>query len=132
MRYLLLLLLLSACCAPDIYVEIADSPDGWQQGLMYRAALAQDHGMLFVFPGSDMRSFWMKNTEIPLDMIFLDENMVVINVEPASPCVSDPCPLYNSAAPARYVLELNQGASERFGIRKGKILAECCSGLCVE
>ena len=95
-------------------VEIASTPLQQQYGLMFVTALADNQGMLFVFPKAAMRSFWMKNTLIPLDMLFFDEAGVLVN------SIADVPPRTLSArrsiAPARYVLELNGGSMARFGI----------------
>jgi uncharacterized membrane protein (UPF0127 family) len=67
-----------------------------------------------------MRSFWMKNTKIPLDMLFFDKDLKLISVQhSAPPCLGDPCPGYSSGAPARYVLELNAGQAKMLGATPG-------------
>ena len=82
--------------------------------------LTLDHGILFVFDDDALRVFWMKNTKIPLDMLFLDADGKLISVQAnVPPCVADPCPGYSSGAPARYVLELNAGESEKLGLSSG-------------
>lgn len=96
-----------------IYAEIADSPDEWQKGLMYRESLEENSGMLFVFPEEVPRSFWMKNTKIPLDAIFVSANLTVVNVQTMEPCYEDPCRNYESNGPAKYVLEVNKGVAEK-------------------
>ncbi len=96
-----------------IFAEIADSPDEWQKGLMYRESLAENGGMLFVFPEEAERSFWMKNTKIPLDAIFVSANLTVVNVRTMEPCYEDPCRSYGSSGPAKYVLEVNKGVAEK-------------------
>ena len=93
-------------------VEIADEPAEWTQGLMYRTSLPQNHGMLFDFGKEAPRNFWMKNTKIPLDMIFIGENKQIVQITTqAQPCTSEPCQTYSSP-PARYVLEINAGFSK--------------------
>lgn len=90
-------------------LEIADTPQEQEQGLMYRENLADDQGMLFIFPQAKKVNFWMKNTLIPLDMIFLDEDLKVVHVENAVPCPSKDgsnCPLYTSPQAVKYVLEI--------------------------
>ncbi|MEK6967515.1 MAG: DUF192 domain-containing protein [Nanoarchaeota archaeon] len=100
--------------------EIADSPAEQQQGLMFRESLPANKGMLFVFNDSEPRTFWMKNTKIPLDMIFIDANWRVVSVvKTATPCISDPCQLYNSTKPAKYVLEVNAGEAVEKGVKVG-------------
>ncbi|MGA9343035.1 MAG: DUF192 domain-containing protein [Rhodanobacteraceae bacterium] len=100
--------------------ELAESDSARERGLMYREHMAPDHGMLFVFPDSAMRVFWMKNTKIALDMLFFDDQRKLISVQRrVPPCRSDPCPLYPSAGPARYVLELNGGQAEKLDVKPG-------------
>jgi len=93
-----------------VYVEIADEPHERNQGLMFRDSLKLDRGMLFVFDDERMLSFWMKNTLIPLDMLFVDADFRIVDIkENVPPCKEDPCPNYPSKKPAKYVLEVNAG-----------------------
>lgn len=93
----------------EVIVEIADDLDEQAQGLMYRTSLETNHGMLFVFTGLFPRIFWMKNTNIPLDILFIDETGVIVDIkEHFQPCVVDPCERYTSL-PALSVLEVNAG-----------------------
>ena len=104
-------------------VELALTRDEQMRGLMFRESLADDHGMLFIFPGEAPRSFWMKNTRIPLDIFYFDEELKLVSVaRNARPCVAPPCVGYPSAGPARYVLELNAGAAARLEVRQGDLL----------
>jgi uncharacterized membrane protein (UPF0127 family) len=101
-------------------IEIAEDADSRAHGLMDRTEMAADHGMLFVFQDDAMRSFWMKNTKIPLDMLFFDKDLKLISVQHSvPPCLGDPCPGYSSGAPARYVLELNAGQAQMLGATPG-------------
>ena len=101
-------------------VEIADEPDEQRQGLMFRDEMPRDHGMLFIFDREQPRSFWMKNTRIPLDIIYFDaERRLVSVVENARPCRTAQCPGYPSAGPAQYVLELNAGEAGRLDLEPG-------------
>jgi uncharacterized membrane protein (UPF0127 family) len=101
-------------------VEIAEDDASRAHGLMDRTEMPEDHGMLFVFQDEAMRGFWMKNTKIPLDMLFFDANRKLISVQHrVPPCVADPCPAYSSGAPAQYVLELNAGQAEKLGVTSG-------------
>lgn len=113
----LLLLLLIACSAPSVsfdsgdsfFVEVADSPDEHARGLMYRDSMPSGRGMLFVFQDEQPRAFWMKNTKISLDMIFIASNGTVVEVKRGvPPCVEDSCVAYRSP-PAKFVLEVNSG-----------------------
>lgn len=103
-----------------IGVEIAADDASRAHGLMDRTSMPDDHGMLFVFPDSAVRTFWMKDTLIPLDMLFLDaRGKIVTLLRDVPPCKADPCPIYPSTQPARYVLELNGGGAARLGAREG-------------
>lgn len=102
-------------------VEIADEPDEWRRGLMERPTLAPDAGMLFIFPDVAPRSFWMMNTLIPLDMLFIDADGRILNIASNVPPCQPPrrCPSYRSARPAKYVLEIVGGRAQAMGIRAG-------------
>jgi uncharacterized membrane protein (UPF0127 family) len=102
-------------------VEVADTPETWEHGLMERTALAPNAGMLFIFPDVAPRTFWMMNTLIPLDMLFIDADHRVINIqENAQPCAAPRrCPTYNSTAPAKYVLEIPGGRARALGVKAG-------------
>src|SRR3989338_2758642 len=90
--------------------EIADTPAEQEQGLMFRQSMPLNRGMLFVFKDQQPRLFWMKNTLIPLDMIFIDANWRVVKlIQSAEHCKEDTCPTYDSERPAKYVLEVNSG-----------------------
>jgi len=106
----------------SITCEIASTPKELSEGLMNRQELPEDKGMLFIYEIPQNRSFWMKNTLVSLDIIFLDEEGIVINVESADiePSVSDnELKRYNSTSPAQFVVEINQGLSTLYGIGKG-------------
>ncbi len=103
-----------------IFVEIADEQDERVRGLMFRKELCETCGMLFVFPSSEKYGFWMKNTLIPLDMIFIDEAGTIVDVLSAEPCVEDPCPSYSPQKEATYVLEVGAGVAERVGADIGR------------
>lgn len=100
-------------------VELALTSRSQMNGLMHRYILPQNAGMLFVFAKEAPRSFWMKNTKIPLDIIYIDGKGVVVDIVKAVPCIADPCPSYPSKAPAQYVLELGKNESDRLGIEIG-------------
>ena len=102
-------------------VEIATTDAAREHGLMKHTHMAAGHGMLFVYPDAQPRYFWMKDTLIPLDILFFDAQRHLINVSADTPpCKADPCPTYASAAPAQYVLELNAGIVKRLGIKTGE------------
>ena len=104
-------------------VEIADTPETRARGLMFRDSMDADHGMLFLFDRADPQAFWMKNTHIPLDILYFDENYKLVSMqERVPPCRSDPCSVYPSTGPAKYVLELNSGTAEKLGVKAGDVL----------
>lgn len=105
------------------YVELATTPEEQALGLMFREQLEDDRGMLFIFPVERMRSFWMKNTRIPLDIFYFDSDLKLINVvENARPCKTRNCQPLLSTAPALYVLELNAGKAAELGVHPGDVL----------
>lgn len=110
-----------ACFGDSCFtVELARTQEEHSLGLMFRESLEQDRGMLFVFEENGNYSFWMKNTLIPLDIIWIDENNKVVFVyKKAQPCREDPCPSISPGSEARYVLEINAGAARGAGIAPG-------------
>jgi uncharacterized membrane protein (UPF0127 family) len=106
-----------------ISVELADTDDRRALGLMFRDTLPDSQGMLFIFPGEARRSFWMKNTRIPLDIFYFDSRLSLVSVsENTPPCRTQICPTYPSDGPAKYVLELNAGKAEELGVESGDVL----------
>jgi uncharacterized membrane protein (UPF0127 family) len=104
-------------------IEIAESSEKRSRGLMYRENLDQNSGMLFIFDQEKEYSFWMKNTLIPLDIIWLNKDMEVVYIEEnVQPCKKDPCRRYKPNKLAKYVLELNAGQTEKVGIKIGNKL----------
>ena len=97
-------------------IEIAKTSSQRQQGLMFRESLDIREGMLFVYPRSGNHRIWMKNTLIPLSVIWLDGNETVIEVKNLPPCKLDPCPIYGVSKPAKYIIELS---AEVTGIKSG-------------
>ncbi|WP_158882906.1 DUF192 domain-containing protein [Rhodanobacter sp. L36] len=103
--------------------EVVTDEAGREYGLMNRTTLTQDHGMLFVFPDAAPRGFWMKNTLIPLDILYFDTNRRLVSTQKnVPPCKADPCATYPSKGPARYVLELSAGTASRIGAQSGDVL----------
>src|SRR5688572_20285706 len=102
-------------------VEIADDDAERERGLMFRDRMAADRGMLFIHEDDAPRAYWMKNTRIPLDILYFDANRRLVSVQrDVPPCsLGDNCPPYPSDAPARYVLELNAGEAARLGLAPG-------------
>jgi uncharacterized protein len=102
----------------EVQVEIADSPDELARGLMGRTTLGENRGMLFVFPDEELRSFWMKNTLIPLSIAYMDSDGRIVDLQDMKPLDDDP-PHYVSTEPAKYALEVNQGFFEERGVKVG-------------
>jgi uncharacterized protein len=98
-------------------VELAETPGQQEQGLMFRRALAPDAGMLFDFKQPTMATMWMRNTLIPLDMLFVDQQGLIVNIAQRAVPQSDQT--IAAAAPVRAVIELNGGTTERLGIEPG-------------
>lgn len=127
-KIILLLLLMTACTsAPSAIVgnttiplELALTPEEKAKGLMHREYLAENTGMLFVFEDEGRPGFWMKNTLIPLDMIFINSNNKVVDIMTAEPCEKEPCEKYLSEQQAKYVLEVNKGFAEKHNIQIGE------------
>ena len=86
---------------------------------MNRLTLPKNEGMLFIFSESMYQSFWMKNTKIALDILFFDEHLELVTIHRAQPCKSDPCQIYSSTKPVKYVLELVAGSVETFSLKEG-------------
>ena len=106
-------------------LEKAVTPEERRKGLMFRKSLPANHGMLFLFNDDSVKGFWMKNTFLPLDIVFLDENFVVLKVFSAVPAVQEGAP--DSEIPSvaywgRNVLEIPAGSSESYGLSFGKKL----------
>lgn len=143
-RFLVVLLFVGAGCAPDspkepitaeptfrpdgildfirpdssiisrIVIEIAENDAAHAAGLMYRRSLAEQAGMLFVFPRSEPKSFWMKNTPLSLDIIFLDEEGTILNIVKRTKPFSEE--FIESVAPAKYVVEVRAGYADKHGL----------------
>jgi hypothetical protein len=106
-----------------IAVEIADTPERVTYGYMFRTEVRDDEGMIFVFADPDVHAFWMKNTLVPLDIVWLDDTFHIVYIQNATPpCKSDPCPSYGSLRKASYVLELKSGVARREGLKAGSRL----------
>lgn len=96
--------------------EVAYTDADRELGLMHRRMLPENRGMLFVFPQAAPLSFWMMNTHIPLSIAFIDDAGTIINITDMKPLTTE---THNSARPARYALEMNQGWFRKHGIRAG-------------
>jgi uncharacterized membrane protein (UPF0127 family) len=103
-----------------LLAEVADTPAKRARGLMFRDRLATDRGMLFIFEESGEWSFWMKNTKIALDILWLGRDKGIVYLEENVPgCRQDPCPEYKSNKKALYALELPAGTVKREQLAKG-------------
>ena len=102
-------------------VEIADDDAERARGLMFRDEMAKDRGMLFIHDTEAPQAYWMKNTRIPLDILYFDNGLRLVSQQrDVPPCaLGDGCPPYPSNAPARYVLELNAGEAARLKLENG-------------
>lgn len=106
-----------------LQVEVMVRDEDRAMGLMFRSALPQDRGMLFVFERADFHGFWMKNCRFPIDMVWLDEDKRVVHVaEAVPPCQSATCPSYEPLRRALYVVELNAGQARREKALVGSVL----------
>lgn len=99
-----------------VQAEIARTPEERARGLMYREDLPEGEGMLFIFPDSQIRSFWMSNTFVPLDIAYIDEELRIVDIQAMEPETTDSHP---SARPAMFALEVPMGWFERTGIGVG-------------
>jgi len=104
--------------------EFATDDATREHGLMDRAHMDADHSMLFIFADDAPRAFWMKNTLIPLDILYFDASRKLVAMQlNAQPCKGDPCAIYPSGdQKARYVLELNAGEAGKLGLKLGEPL----------
>lgn len=101
----------------EIKAEVADTIYKQAIGLMNRTNMPEDRGMLFIFNDEKKREFWMKNTLIPLDIIFLDKDLKIVSIiENAQPCKTIDCELYSSTGPSKYVIEIKGGLSSKYNI----------------
>jgi hypothetical protein len=100
-----------------IDIQIAQTDFDRELGLMYRKSMEENQGMLFIFPNETIQTFWMRNTFIPLDMIFINADKEIVTIRNADKTLSDQT--YASTAPAQYVLEVKLGYCKKFGIKVG-------------
>jgi len=103
-----------------VQVEIADDEQSRTQGLMGRQSMEEGQGMLFIFPQQEFRSFWMANTPLPLDIIFVNDAGIIVTIQRNTvPYSEESVP---STAPATYVVEVNAGFCDRHGVREGNLV----------
>lgn len=104
-------------------VELATTPKARERGLMDRTDLPENAGMLFVFPVAEPLTFWMKDTLIPLDILYFDAGGRFVSSAAMTPCPPmTPCPTYPSASAALYALEVRAGSIARWGVAEGWML----------
>lgn len=101
-------------------IEIADDDYQTETGLMYRNSMLENEAMLFIFPDENYRSFYMKNTKFPLDIIYISEQKKIVSIqENAQPMLETSLP---SNAPAKYVLEVNAGLAKKWQLATGDVM----------
>ena len=108
-----------------IYAEVADTTEKRAKGLMFRENLAKDRGMLFTFAEPQQWTFWMKNTRISLDIVWMDGKKRIVHIERQVPTCSrtdDGCPQYQPNDNAVYVLELAAGMADSLKLQRGSVL----------
>jgi uncharacterized membrane protein (UPF0127 family) len=113
--------------SPELAVEIAEKYEDRMRGLMYRKGMRPNSGMLFVFDEEEVRTFWMKNTCIPLDMVFIGADGVIVGIEENTPTLhpkgdekAGPGDTFSPGCPAMYVLETNAGWTRKHGVKAGQ------------
>lgn len=105
-----------------VEAELAFNGETRSRGLMFRQSMPEDAGMLFIFPSLDQQGFWMKNTLIPLDLIWMNERKEIVYFLTALPCKKDPCESYMPMQKAKYVLEVNAGFVKKHKLQIGNRL----------
>ncbi|TRZ88104.1 DUF192 domain-containing protein [bacterium] len=101
-----------------VTAELAVTDEERARGLMFRDKVLPEQGMLFVFEEEDLHSFWMKNTLVPLDMLWLGRDRRIIHIaRNVPPCAAEPCPSYGPEIPALFVLELKAGQADVLGLK---------------
>jgi uncharacterized membrane protein (UPF0127 family) len=106
----------------SLTVEIADTTAAREKGLMGVSKLSDQQGMVFVFSGMQSAAFWMKDTLIPLDIAFWDDAGAVVDMQAMTPCIADPCPIYNAAQPYSSAVEVRGGLLSKAGLRPGDVV----------
>lgn len=105
-------------------IEIADSPEALQKGLSDRKSLPKDQGLLFIFDNKAYHTFWMKNMQFPIDIIFIEDNKIISIQKNAQPPknINEELSLYKPTKPINKVLEINAGLSEKFDFKSGDMI----------
>jgi uncharacterized protein len=107
----------SGTAIKKIDIEIADSEYERQLGLMFRTQMNEDQGMLFIFPYQSMQSFWMRNTKLSLDILFVNSQKKIVTIHKGTDILSDQS--YPSTQPAVYVVEVIAGFTEKYNVKEG-------------
>ena len=102
-----------------VNVEVAETSEERQKGLMFRESLPADSGMVFIFFGGSEGGFWMKNTLIPLSIAFFDQDGEIVRILDMEPCTREPCRIYDPEVSYYGALEVNSGAFDEWGIEEG-------------
>ena len=105
-----------------VNLEVARTPEAWAKVLMGRPSLPEDGGMVFLFDAQTSAAFWMKDTLIPLSILFWRGDGRIIDILDMWPCRADPCPVYRASAPYVGAIEMNRGSFERLGVEVGGTL----------
>ena len=110
----------------ELNLAVADNESERRRGLMQRDSLPESSGMIFVYEGEDIRRFWMKNTSIPLDLVYLDSEKVVVDTESMDPepgVPEDELQIYRSSEDAMYAIETSQGFLDSESVREGQVVS---------
>lgn len=109
------------CFGSDcFYVKLAKTNAEKEKGLMFVKQMDLNNGMLFIFDQIGVYPFWMENTLIPLDIVWIDQNQKVVFIaQDVQPCKTFICPITNASVKAKYVLEINGGVSKKIGLKIG-------------
>ncbi|MEK6869135.1 MAG: DUF192 domain-containing protein [Nanoarchaeota archaeon] len=102
-----------------IKAEVADTQEKMEKGLMFRKHLGENKGMFFAFEQEGTYAFWMKNTLMPLDIIFISQDFKIVEISHAEPCTEEPCKSYQTTKYAKYILEVNGNFTTKNGIEVG-------------
>jgi uncharacterized membrane protein (UPF0127 family) len=110
-------------------VEVASTPGERAQGLMFRETLGEEEGMVFIFEQPARHGFWMRNTLIPLDIVWISEKQEVVEIQTVFPCEKDPCPVFSPDKDALYVLETNAGLMNKWNVKEGTVVSLAIPGI---
>lgn len=106
----------------EFTAEVADTAEKQALGLMFRRQISPRFAMIFPYPDEDIRTFWMKNCSVSLDLIFVNRYHQIIGITPrVPPCRTEPCPVYASPSPAMFVIEVAGGRAAELGLREGDV-----------